>query len=60
MKYFDTHAHYNDEKYDGILEETLKKCKEANVKYIINVGYNKESSKKIFITRNISKGVDFF
>ena len=46
MKYFDTHAHYNDEKYDGILEETLKKCKEANVKYIINVGYNKKSSKK--------------
>lgn len=46
MKYFDTHAHYNDEKFDGILDETLIRCKEAGVEYIINVGYNKISSKK--------------
>ena len=26
--------------------EVLKKCKEANVEYIVNIGYNKESSLK--------------
>ena len=46
MKYFETHAHFNDEKFDGIVDETLKKCNEAGVDYFINVGYNKESSKK--------------
>lgn len=46
MKYFDTHAHYNDEKFDNILDETLTKCKEAGVEYIVNVGYNKSSSQK--------------
>ena len=46
MKYFDTHAHYNDEVYKDNLNEVLKKCKEANVEYIVNIGYNKESSLK--------------
>lgn len=46
MKFFDTHAHYNDSVYDANLEEILKKCKEANVTHIVNVGYNKESSQK--------------
>ena len=46
MKYFETHAHFNDEKFNGIIDETLKKCNEAGVDYFINVGYNKESSKK--------------
>lgn len=46
MRFFDTHAHYNDEKFDNILEETLQKCKEAGVEYIVNIGYNKLSSKK--------------
>ena len=46
MKFFDTHAHYNDEIYNDNLEETLKKCKEVGVDKIINVGYNKDSSDK--------------
>ena len=46
MKFFETHAHYNDEIYNENLNEVLNKCKEANVKYIVNIGYNKESSKK--------------
>lgn len=44
MKYFDTHAHYNDEAYKDDLTEVLVKCKNAGVDRIINVGYNKESS----------------
>lgn len=46
MKYFDTHAHYNDEAYKDDLTEVLEKCKNAGVDRIINVGYNKESSLK--------------
>lgn len=46
MKFFDTHAHYNDEVYKDNLDETLNKCIETGVDRIINVGYNKESSIK--------------
>lgn len=46
MKFFETHAHYNDKAYGNNLDNVLKKCKEANIKYIVNIGYNSESSKK--------------
>ena len=46
MKFFETHAHYNDKAYDDNLNKILDKCKNANVKYIVNIGYNKASSKK--------------
>jgi len=46
MKFFETHAHYNDKAYSENLIEVLEKCKEAGVEYIANIGYNKESSKK--------------
>lgn len=38
MKYFDTHAHYNDKAFDENREEILNKCKSENVEYIVNVG----------------------
>ena len=38
MKYFDTHAHYNDKAFDENREEILNKCKAENVEYIVNVG----------------------
>lgn len=46
MKYFDTHAHYNDDAYKDNLDLVLNKCLENNVEYIVNVGYNVASSKK--------------
>lgn len=46
MKYFDTHAHYNDEVYEANLDAVLEKCKEAGVENIINIGYDKDSSQK--------------
>lgn len=46
MKFFETHAHYNDKAYENNLEGILRKCKDANVEYIANIGYNEESSKK--------------
>lgn len=45
MKYFETHAHYNDEKFDNDLTETLEKIKNTGVKFVVNVGYNFNSSK---------------
>ncbi len=45
MRYYDTHAHYNDEKFNGIVDETLNECMSVGVKYINNIGYNIESSK---------------
>ena len=46
MRYFETHAHYNDEVYNEDLDEVLNKCREKGVDKFINVGYNKESSLK--------------
>lgn len=46
MKYFDTHAHYNDETFENIVCKTINDCKEIGVDKINNVGYNVESSKK--------------
>ena len=46
MKFFETHAHYNDKAYDNNLDEVLQRCKKSNVETIINIGYNKESSNK--------------
>lgn len=46
MKYYDTHAHLNDEKFEGIVEETIKECEDIGVKYINHIGYNVESSIK--------------
>jgi Tat protein secretion system quality control protein TatD with DNase activity len=31
MRFFDTHAHYNDEIFNTILDEILKKCKKSSV-----------------------------
>lgn len=46
MKYFETHAHYNDEAYGEEVERVLKVCREAHVDKFVNVGYNKEASIK--------------
>ena len=44
MKYFDTHAHYNDKAFDENREEILNKCKAENVEYIVNVGASVKES----------------
>lgn len=45
MRYFDTHAHYNDEVYKDDLDKVLEECRQKNVEYIVNVGYNVDASK---------------
>ena len=47
LKYFDSHAHYIDERFSEDREKLLLSLKnEGNVEYIMNVGYDIESSKQ--------------
>ena len=45
MELFDSHAHYNDEKFDEDREELIQKIYNSGVTRLINVGYSLESSK---------------
>lgn len=45
MKIFDTHAHYDDESFNGDRDELFSAMEQNNVKYIINQGINIETSK---------------
>lgn len=56
MKFFETHAHYSDDIYKDNQAEILKKCKESGIEYIIDVGYNIESSQK---TIDLANKYDF-
>ncbi len=45
MELFDSHAHYNDGKFDEDREELINKIYESGVTRLINAGYSLESSK---------------
>ena len=45
MELFDSHAHYNDEKFDDDREELIDKIYNDGVTRLINAGYSLESSK---------------
>lgn len=47
MRLFDTHSHYNDEKFDEDREEIIKLIFEAGVENTVVVGDNIENSKKV-------------
>ncbi len=46
MELFDTHSHYNDEKFDEDREEIINKIYEAGITKAVVVGDNIESSEK--------------
>ena len=46
MEYFDTHAHYDDDKFNEDREEVIKKIFNVGVTKCINMGCDIESSKK--------------
>ena len=46
MEFFDSHAHYNDEKFDNDRDDIIAKTIEAGVTKMIVAGYNVDSSKK--------------
>lgn len=45
MEFFDSHSHYNDEKFDEDREEIIKQTYENNITKFICAGYNLNSSK---------------
>ena len=45
MELFDSHAHYNDEKFNDDREEIINQIYKSGVTKIINAGYSLESSK---------------
>lgn len=46
MEFFDSHAHYNDEKFEQDRDSLIKDIYNFGVTAIINAGYSLESSKK--------------
>ena len=47
MKLFDSHAHYNDERFElDVKEGLLEEIHKAGIEKIVNVGYNVEMSRK--------------
>lgn len=56
MEFFDSHAHYNDERFDEDRDKLLKDIYDEKITKIINAGYSLESSKKAV---EIAKKYDF-
>ena len=46
MEFFDSHSHYNDEKFDEDREQIIEETYKSGVTKFICAGYNVESSKK--------------
>ncbi len=46
MEFFDSHAHYNDERFEEDRDKLVKKIYNEGVTKIINAGYSLESSKE--------------
>ena len=44
--YFDSHAHYNDEKFESDRTDIINEIYKSGVTTIINAGYSLESSKE--------------
>lgn len=53
---FDTHAHYDDDAFDGDREELLKNLHKNGVEWIANVGASLESNKRVV---ELSEKYDF-
>lgn len=56
MEFFDSHAHYNDERFEQDRDELIKIIYDAGITKIINAGYSLESSKKAI---DIAERYDF-
>ena len=56
MKFFDNHAHLDDEKFNEDREELIQKIKQEGIETFISAGYSLESSKKAI---ELSKKYEF-
>ncbi len=45
MEYFDSHAHYDDEKFNEDRDELIQSLKNENVTKVVSAGYSLEGSK---------------
>lgn len=52
MKIFDTHAHYDDEKFDNDRDDVIKSLSKASVKNCINIGCDIQSAQKALTIAN--------
>lgn len=61
MKFFDTHAHCDDSRfeneYEGGTHQLIKDCFASNIEHIINIGTNLENSKKSVELANMYEGL---
>lgn len=56
MEFFDSHAHYNDEKFDLDRFDVIKKVYQEGVTKCITAGYSLDSSKKAI---DIAKKIEY-
>lgn len=56
MELFDTHAHYDDEKFNEDREEILKQIKESGVTKLVSIGYDIQSTKTAI---DLAKNYDY-
>ena len=56
MEFFDSHSHYNDEKFDEDREQIIKETYEADVTKFVCAGYNIQSS---LFSLNMSEKYEF-
>lgn len=56
MEFFDSHAHYDDEKFDEDREKIIKAIYESGVTKFVSAGYSLESSKRGI---NLAKSYDY-
>ena len=47
MRIFETHAHYDDDAFDGDREQLLKEMHDGGIDYIVNIGCSMENSRHI-------------
>ena len=56
MQFFDSHAHYNDEKFDNDGDEVISSVKAEGITRLVSVGYSIDSSK---FAEELSNKYDF-
>ena len=57
MKLFDSHAHYNDEKFESDIQEIIQQIKQEGIEKFVVAGYNLEASKKAIEIANAYSNV---
>lgn len=57
MELIDTHCHLNDEQYDADVAEVIQRAHSAGVLWLVNIGYDVDSSRKAIRQASLYRGV---